>query len=53
MVRKGDYWDNAVAESFFYILKVALTYEKNCNTRQEAKTAISALMSTIKRMTLN
>ena len=40
MSRKGDCWDNAVAESFFHTLKVELIHGKTCNTRQEAKTAI-------------
>ena len=40
MSRKGDCWDNAVAESFFHTLKVELIHGKTCNTRQEAKAAI-------------
>jgi len=40
MSRKGEYWDNAVAESFFHTLKVELIQVKTYNTRQEAKTAI-------------
>jgi putative transposase len=40
MSRKGDCWDNAVAESFFHTLKVELIHGKTYNTRQEAKTAI-------------
>ena len=40
MSRKGDCWDNAVAESFFHTLKVELTHGKTYNTHQEAKTAI-------------
>ena len=40
MSRKGDCWDNAVAESFFHTLKVELTHGKTYNTRQQAKTAI-------------
>ncbi len=40
MSRKGDCWDNAVAESFFHTLKVELIYGKFYNTRQEAKSAI-------------
>ena len=39
MSRKGDCWDNAVAESFFHTLKVELIHGKTYNTRQEAKTA--------------
>ena len=40
MSRKGDCWDNAVAESFFHTLKVELIHGTIYNTRQEARTAI-------------
>jgi putative transposase len=40
MSRKGDCWDNVVAESFFHTLKVELIHGKTYNTPQEAKTAI-------------
>ena len=40
MSRKGDCWDNAVAESFFHTLKVELIHGKTYNTRQKAKMAI-------------
>lgn len=40
MSRKGNCWDNAVAESFFHTLKVELIHGKIYNTRQEAKAAI-------------
>jgi putative transposase len=40
MSRKGNCWDNAVAESFFHSLKVELIHGVIYNTRQEAKTAI-------------
>jgi putative transposase len=40
MSRKGDCWDNAVAESFFHTLKVELIHGRVYDTRQEAKTAI-------------
>lgn len=40
MSRKGDPYDNAVAESFFRTLKVELVYRRRFPTRQEAKTAI-------------
>ena len=40
MSRKGNCWDNAVAESFFHSLKVELTHHENFKTRQEAKHAI-------------
>lgn len=37
MSRKGNCWDNAVAESFFHTLKTELTYHFNFETREEAK----------------
>jgi len=37
MSRKGNCWDNAVAESFFHTLKVELVQGKIYDTRQEAK----------------
>ena len=40
MSRKGDCWDNAVAESFFHTLKVELIRDKNYKTRQEAQADI-------------
>ena len=40
MSRKGNCWDNAVAESFFHTLKVESIHGKVYGTRQEAKTAI-------------
>ena len=40
MSRKGDCWDNAVAESFFHTLKVELTHHEQFKTRAEAKQAI-------------
>ena len=40
MSRKGDCYDNAVAESFFASLKNELVHFKNYNTRQEAKSDI-------------
>ena len=36
MSRKGDCWDNAVAESFFHTLKVELVHGKIYRTREEA-----------------
>ena len=36
MSRKGDCWDNAVAESFFHTLKVELVHRKRYKTREEA-----------------
>lgn len=40
MSRKGNCWDNAVAESFFATLKNELIYKQKFNTREEAKQAI-------------
>ena len=37
MSRKGDCWDNAVAESFFSSYKVELVYEEDFETREEAR----------------
>lgn len=36
MSRKGNCWDNAVAESFFRIIKTELIYHYNYQTREEA-----------------
>jgi len=40
MSRKGDCWDNAVAESFFHTLKIELIYQTKFKTIEEAKNAI-------------
>jgi len=40
MSRKGDCWDNAVAESFFHTLKTELTHQCKFKTREEAKHVI-------------
>ncbi len=40
MSRKGDCWDNAVAESFFHTLKTELTHHHKFKKREEAKHAI-------------
>jgi len=40
MSRKGDCWDNAVAESFFHTLKVELIHRNKFRTREEAKRKI-------------
>jgi putative transposase len=40
MSRKGNRWDNAVAESFFATLKTELVYLRRFATRQEARAAI-------------
>ncbi|MFA5337016.1 MAG: IS3 family transposase [Candidatus Omnitrophota bacterium] len=38
--RKGDCWDNAVAESFIHTLKVELVHWMKFKTREEAKRRI-------------
>jgi transposase InsO family protein len=40
MSRRGDCWDNAVAESFFSTLKVELVHHERFASRAEAATAI-------------
>lgn len=40
MSRKGDCWDNAVAESFFHTLKTELTHQRKFRTREEARNVI-------------
>lgn len=40
MSRKGNCWDNAVAESFFHTLKTELTHHMRFETRREANQAI-------------
>lgn len=40
MSRRGNCWDNAVAESFFHTLKVELTHARHYQTRQEARADI-------------
>jgi putative transposase len=40
MSRKGNCWDNAVAESFFHTLKTELIYLEDLNTREQAQTAV-------------
>ena len=40
MSKKGDCWDNAVAESFFHTLKVELIHRMKFRTREEAKVKI-------------
>lgn len=37
MSRKGNCWDNSVAESFFHTLKTGLTNHKQYKTREEAQ----------------
>jgi len=40
MSRKGDCWDNAVAESFFHTIKTELIYQNKFKTREEANHAV-------------
>lgn len=40
MSRKGDCWDNAVAESFFATLKTELVNDARYATRQQARASI-------------
>ena len=40
MSKKGDCWDNAVAESFFHTLKIELVHHCDFETRDEARAAI-------------
>ena len=44
MSRKGDCWDNAVAESFFHTLKTELVHHQDYETRREAKQEIFEFM---------
>ncbi len=40
MSRKGNCWDNAVAESFFHTLKTELVHHEDYRSRMEAKSSI-------------
>jgi len=40
MSRKGNCWDNAVAESFFKTLKTEMVYHNTFETKAEARLAI-------------
>jgi transposase InsO family protein len=40
MSRKGNYWDNAVAESFFHTLKTELILLEDFDTHEQAQTAV-------------
>lgn len=40
MSRKGDCWDNAVAESFFATLKRELVHDADWHTREEARASL-------------
>lgn len=40
MSRKGNCWDNAVAESFFHTIKTEMIHQTKFETREKAKLAI-------------
>ncbi len=40
MSRKGNCWDDAVAESFFHTLKIELVHHCDYETKEEAKASI-------------
>src|SRR5690242_6837973 len=40
MSRKGNCWDNAVAESFFATLKLELSYRSHWRTRTQARSEV-------------
>lgn len=40
MSRKGNYWDNALAESFFKIIKVEFVYSKKFHDQDNAKISL-------------
>lgn len=40
MSRKGNCWDNAIAESFFNTLKMEMVYHRKFETRAQAKLEI-------------
>ena len=40
MSRQGTCWDNAVAESFFHTFKTALVSLEDCDTHEQAQTAV-------------
>jgi putative transposase len=44
MSRKGNCWDNAVAESFFKILKAECVYQNKLETKQQAALQIFQYM---------
>lgn len=46
MSRKGNCWDNAVAESFFKSLKVEWVYKQNYNYRSQAELSIFTWIET-------
>ena len=47
MSRKGNCWDNAVAESFFKYLKVEWVYKHKYNKRSEAELSVFQWIETM------
>jgi len=45
MSRKGHGWDNAVAESFLHTLKTELVSGEDCDTHEQAQTAVCAYIA--------
>ena len=41
MSRRGNCWDNAVAESFFSTLKIELAHEADWTTHKDARADVS------------
>lgn len=46
MSRKGNCWDNSVAESFFHTLKTELVYNERYKTKEAAKASIFSYIET-------
>lgn len=46
MSRKGDCWDNAVAESFFNNIKIEWIYHRSYKTREQARVSIFEYIET-------
>jgi len=46
MSRKGNYWDNSIAKSFFHTLKVELVHESRYKTREEARQSLFQYIET-------
>ena len=51
MSRRGDCWDNAVAESFFGTLKMELLYELPLQTRSATRSAVADYIETFYNVT--
>ena len=46
MSRKGDCWDNAVAESFFKTIKTVWIYRQTYSTRKQAELSVFEYIET-------